>query len=98
MNVSIDFETRSLIDLPERGLDIYAKDDSTEVICMAYSIDGGDVQLWTPDQPLPKWMWYEDTIFTAWNAALRGAALGPVSIFRLLSSDAFSAALTAGRE
>jgi DNA polymerase len=69
MNVSIDFETRSLIDLPERGLDIYAKHDSTEVICMAYSIEGGDVQLWTPDQPLPKWMWYEDTIFTAWNAA-----------------------------
>lgn len=69
MNVSIDFETRSRIDLPERGLDIYAKDDSTEVICMAYSIEGGDVQLWTPDQPLPKWMWYEDTIFTAWNAA-----------------------------
>ena len=53
MNVSIDFETRSLIDLPERGLDIYAKDESTEVICMAYSIEGGDVQLWTPDQPLP---------------------------------------------
>ena len=69
MNVSIDFETRSQIDLTERGLDVYSKDDSTEVICMAYSIEGGDVQLWTPDQPLPKWMWYEDTIFTAWNAA-----------------------------
>jgi hypothetical protein len=35
MNVSIDFETRSRVDLPKLGLDKYSRDPSTEVICMA---------------------------------------------------------------
>jgi DNA polymerase len=41
MIYSIDFETRSKIDLTEQGLDIYANDDSTEVLCIAlgYSQD-----------------------------------------------------------
>jgi DNA polymerase bacteriophage-type len=33
---SIDFETRSAIDLPDRGLDIYANDPTTEVLCIAW--------------------------------------------------------------
>ena len=69
MNVSIDFETRSIVDLPTYGLDKYAKDRSTEVICMAYSVDGSRVQLWTPDIPLPEWVLDYDTRFSAWNAA-----------------------------
>ena len=36
MIYSIDFETRSVIDLPDRGLDIYANDPSTEVLCIAW--------------------------------------------------------------
>jgi DNA polymerase bacteriophage-type len=36
MIYSIDFETRSAIDLPDRGLDIYANDDTTEVLCIAW--------------------------------------------------------------
>ena len=36
MIYSIDFETRSAIDLTEQGLDIYANDESTEVLCIAY--------------------------------------------------------------
>jgi len=36
MIYSIDFETRSAIDLPDRGLDIYANDDTTEVLCIAF--------------------------------------------------------------
>ena len=33
---SIDFETRSAIDLKDRGLDVYANDPSTEVLCIAF--------------------------------------------------------------
>ena len=69
MIVNIDFETRSAVDLKDKGLDTYAKDPSTEVICMAYSIDGGEVKLWTPITQLPQFMRRLDTIFTAWNAA-----------------------------
>ena len=36
MIYSIDFETRSVIDLKENGLDIYANDKSTEVLCIAF--------------------------------------------------------------
>ena len=36
MIYSIDFETRSHIELKDRGLDIYANDPTTEVICIAY--------------------------------------------------------------
>ena len=69
MLINLDFEVRSFIDLPERGLDVYAKDKSTEVICMAYSIDGGPVKLWTPETALPQFMYAEDTIFQGWNVA-----------------------------
>ena len=69
MLVNLDFEVRSNIDLPTRGLDIYSKDASTEVICMAYSIDGGPVKLWTPETALPQFMYAKDTIFQGWNVA-----------------------------
>lgn len=69
MIVSIDFETRSRVDLPTYGLDKYAKDPSTEVLCMAYSIDGGPVQLYTPQFAIPQFLFDPKTKFTAWNAA-----------------------------
>jgi len=69
MLINLDFEVRSFIDLPDRGLDVYAKDESTEVICMAYSIDGGSVKLWTPETALPQFMYAKDTIFQGWNVA-----------------------------
>ena len=43
MIYSIDFETRSVIDLPDRGLDIYANDPSTEVLCIAFGTKPDDV-------------------------------------------------------
>jgi DNA polymerase bacteriophage-type len=70
MIVSIDFETRSRVDLPTYGLDKYSRDKSTEVLCMAYSIDGAPVELWNPfESPAPSWLVDESTSFTAWNAA-----------------------------
>jgi DNA polymerase len=50
----IDFETRSECDLPARGPYNYARHPSTQVLCMAYAVDDGEVELWTPDQPFPR--------------------------------------------
>ena len=70
MIVNLDFETRSKISLKDAGLDKYSKDSSTEVICMAYSIDGGEVRLWIPNQTTaPAFLFNKDTQYQAWNAA-----------------------------
>ena len=37
----VDFETRSRVDLKRQGLDVYAHHPSTEIICMAWEIEGG---------------------------------------------------------
>ena len=49
----IDFETRSECDLPKHGVYNYAQDLTTDVLCMCYAFDDGDVQTWTPDLPFP---------------------------------------------
>ena len=49
MIYSIDFETRSMINLPDRGLDIYANDPTTEVLCMAFGINPQDVDVIDPN-------------------------------------------------
>lgn len=70
MNISIDFETRSRVDLKTYGLDRYARDPSTEVICMAYCSPGSEVKLWVPNRdPIPAFFADIDARFTAWNAA-----------------------------
>ena len=50
MIYSIDFETRSTIDLTEQGLDIYANDDTTEVLCIAFGTQPDNVLV---KQPVP---------------------------------------------
>lgn len=52
--VYLDFESRSECDLPARGPYNYARHPSTQVLCMAYAVDDGEVELWTPDQPFPR--------------------------------------------
>ena len=47
---SIDFETRSNIDLTEQGLDIYANDPSTEVLCIAYGPNIDNVLVYHPER------------------------------------------------
>jgi DNA polymerase bacteriophage-type len=48
----VDFETRSRVDLGSKGVYNYAQDASTDVLCMSYAFDDGDVQTWTSG-PLP---------------------------------------------
>ena len=45
MIYSIDFETRSTIDLVDQGLDIYANDPTTEVLCIAFGTTLDNVQV-----------------------------------------------------
>jgi DNA polymerase len=49
----LDFESRSRCDLLSHGGYNYAQDASTEVLCMSYAFDDGDVITWTPNQPFP---------------------------------------------
>jgi DNA polymerase len=49
----LDFETRSRCDLKAKGVYNYAQDMSTEVLCMSYAFDDGEVATWLPGQPLP---------------------------------------------
>ncbi len=49
----IDFETRSRCDLKTKGVYNYARDASTDVLCMSYAFDDDEVVTWTPDLPFP---------------------------------------------
>ena len=48
MIYSIDFETRSRANLPDVGLDIYANDPSTEVLCIAFGTTPQNVKVTVP--------------------------------------------------
>ena len=50
----IDFETRSRCDLSSKGVYNYAQDGTTDVLCMSYAFDEGEVVTWQPDQPFPE--------------------------------------------
>ena len=50
MIYSIDFETRSTIDLAEQGLDIYANDPTTEVLCIAFGTTPDNVKVSAPNK------------------------------------------------
>lgn len=68
---SVDFETKSAVDLRKTGVYAYAADASTDVWCMAYSWDGEDVRVWSPGDPfdveLEDWI-VEGGKLQAWNA------------------------------
>jgi DNA polymerase len=47
--LSLDFETRSRLNLKKVGAWRYAADESTDVLCAAYALDDGPVMVWLPD-------------------------------------------------
>jgi DNA polymerase bacteriophage-type len=49
-----DFETRSTLNLADVGAWRYAADPTTEVLCVAYAVEDGTVQIWVPGQPIPE--------------------------------------------
>jgi DNA polymerase len=52
----MDFETRSLLNIKDVGTDKYVRDDSTEVLMLAYAFDDGEVKIWLPilGEPMPQ--------------------------------------------
>ena len=50
----VDFESRSRVDLPSRGVYNYCQDMSTDVLCMSYAFDDDEVVTWTPTEPFPE--------------------------------------------
>tara|TARA_R110000824_G_scaffold20858_8_gene78216 strand:- start:1386 stop:3404 length:2019 start_codon:yes stop_codon:yes gene_type:complete len=50
----LDLETRSECDLIFHGLRRYAEDATTEVICMAYCFDDGEVFFWWSNETFPQ--------------------------------------------
>ncbi len=50
--LSIDFETRSWIDLKFSGVYPYAQHHSTSVLCMAWAFDDDEPSIWLPGMPL----------------------------------------------
>lgn len=65
----VDFETRSRCDLTTKGVYNYAQDGSTDVLCMSYAFDDGEVVTWTPDQPFPEAVRQHKGQIRAHNAA-----------------------------
>lgn len=54
MKVFFDFETRSTAELKAVGAHVYAKDKTTDVVCLAWAIDNGPVKIYRHldgDQP-----------------------------------------------
>lgn len=49
----LDVETFSECDLGAAGAYKYAEDPSTELLCMGFAFDDGDVRQWKPGEPLP---------------------------------------------
>lgn len=54
--LTLDYETRSELELPDVGAWIYAHHPSTEIICAAWKVDDGETKLWFPikDPHVPK--------------------------------------------
>lgn len=67
---SIDFETRSTVDLKSAGARRYAQHPSTRILCLAVKI-GPAEEIWVPGMPAPKLLIDaidRGEIISAWNA------------------------------
>jgi hypothetical protein len=70
--IALDFETYSASNLKKIGLSRYAMDESTEILCMSYAIDGGKVKSWHPGKKFPQDFLdalEKKPLIWAWNAA-----------------------------
>lgn len=70
MQYSIDFETRSPLDLRRTGVYAYAEHPDTDVVCLAYAptTGGAPVKLWLPSDPVPPEFQDPNVTYRAWNA------------------------------
>lgn len=70
--LNIDFETRSTVDLKQTGVYPYAEHPTTDLWCMGWAVDDGDVGLWVPGDDPPPLLWEAlntpEVELRAWNA------------------------------
>lgn len=57
--ITIDFETRSCVDLKNCGLGVYSTDRTTDILCLAVKVDDEPARVWTlpgitPSEPCPE--------------------------------------------
>jgi DNA polymerase bacteriophage-type len=81
MSISIDFETRSRIDLRKTGVYPYAAHASTDVWCMAWATPDEEPQLWVPGMPLPELLLDHIAVggeLRAWNAQFERVIWGAI--------------------
>lgn len=68
----IDFETRSVVDLPKAGAYIYSRHKTTDALCLAYAMNDEAIDLWIFGQPMPRnlaeYVKCRDVVFAAHNA------------------------------
>jgi len=80
-----DFETRSIIDLPKTGVNIYADHPYTDAWCMAYAFNDEPVKIWIKGEPLPARIEahiIDGGLFGAWNAHFELAIWNKIMVVR----------------
>lgn len=69
--ISLDFETRSTVDLRKTGVYTYAEDPTTDVWCAAYRVGDGPIRIWHHGDPFPPDLdgaLRDGAYLRAWNA------------------------------
>lgn len=69
--IHLDFETRSVVNLPVEGTYVYAMHPTTDISCFSWAIGDGPVEIWYNWEPLPEELLAaikEGMIIAAWNA------------------------------
>lgn len=69
--LSIDFETRSILDLKKVGVHVYAVHPSTDIWMMAWAFDDEEPEVWLPGGPVPRRVMVHAAMggeLRAWNA------------------------------
>ena len=49
-----DLETKSAVSIRDAGAHVYAINPTTQPLCLAFAVDGGEPQLWLPTDPTPQ--------------------------------------------
>lgn len=71
--ISLDFETRSTVDLRRSGVYVYGQHADTDINCLAWAVDDEEPELWVPNGPgCPRLFGLAQDAakheFRAWNA------------------------------
>jgi len=53
IDLHIDFESKSAVDLRKCGVHVYAEDPTTDIHCMSYAFGEEEPEMWLPGEPVP---------------------------------------------